>query len=132
MEPSWGQRTDKAGEKALSKDRIILLANSAARQEGFNPEDPEKCKTVYDEANVNWRELVRGHTSPKIDAQRHAAWPPIDSPIIDEVMLQRWPHLKGRDYQVVTYWHKPPEMDGGFWVLVDRKTGEIVLATQGD
>jgi hypothetical protein len=38
-----------------------------------------------------------------------------------------WPKLEGHDYQAVSYWRRPPATEGGLWILVDRKTGEILM-----
>jgi hypothetical protein len=54
---------------------------------------------------------------------------------------KRWPRLRGRDYQALQFWHHPhpyvePDkgviaygVEEGFWILVDKNTGEILLAT---
>jgi len=82
---------------ALSKERIIDIANAVARQAGWNL---DQAKIIYDEGNVYWRQVARGP----------------------------WTQLDGHDFQAVVYWHKQPIPEGGFWVLVDRNSGEVLSA----
>jgi len=60
--------------------------------------DPDQMTIRYDEGNALWR------ASNYTDVSE----------------------LADKDYQVVAYWMKPPAPEGGFWVLVDKKTGRIL------
>jgi len=60
--------------------------------------DPDQMTISYDEGNALWR------TSNYTDVSE----------------------LADKDYQAVSYWWKPLAPEGGFWVLVDKKTGRIL------
>ena len=60
--------------------------------------DPDQMDVVYDEGNGYWR----------------------------VANYKDMPELADKDYQAVAYLQKPTAPEGGFWVLVDKKTGRIL------
>jgi len=58
----------------------------------------EKMVIRYDEGNAMWKAVSPAYT----------------------------PDLPGQDYQAVAYFHERPTVEGGLWVLVHRKTGEVL------
>ena len=58
--------------------------------------DPDQMDVFYDEGNAVWRTLNYTDVS----------------------------ELADKDYQAVAYSQNPPVPEGGFWVLIDKKTGK--------
>jgi len=87
----------EGGKTVLSKEKIIKIADRAARRHGRKPED---CIVIYDEENAYWTRNV------------NARGP--------------WPELEGHDYQAVIYNYRVPRPSGSLWVLVDRNTGNVL------
>lgn len=80
----------------LSREQILDAANKVARKHGLNP---DRMTIRYDEGNEYWQA-----STSKLNM----------------------PELADKDYQAVSYWMKPLAPEGGFWVLVDKKTGRIL------
>jgi hypothetical protein len=88
-------------EGELSMEEILRIAHKAAVEDGVRI---RRFECIYDHGNERWERYV-----PLI-------------PIIEETAAE----FAGRDYQVVVY---VPKYDGPareVWVLVDRKTGEVL------
>jgi hypothetical protein len=115
-------------KRSLLREEIVNIATAAGRQ---YERDPEKWETVVDEGNIRWREFVV-HTlwEPSYDA-RGEVWPEITDDELKAAIAKRWPMLNNREYQVVTYRPRPPQTYGtdmGMEVLIDKSTGEIIVA----
>ena len=87
----------------LSREQIIDAANKVARNHGLNP---DQMMIRYDEGNEYWRASTSNYKD--------------------------MPELADKDYQAVSYWMKPISPEGGFWVLVDKKTGRILKTVRLD
>ena len=87
----------------LSKEEVIDAANRAARQHDLNP---NKCDIIYDEGNRLWRDAF-----PKLV-----------------------PDLDGHNYQAIRFWrrHSMPIPSEPRWILIDRKTGEVLKTVVGE
>jgi hypothetical protein len=106
------------GKNVLSREEIIRTANAEARRQGF---DPETHTVFYDEGNCHWR-------------TRAGPARPVTREDAEAEILDRWPELKGYDYQAVEYMVPRVPKRGlislarPLYVLVDRNTGEVLLA----
>ncbi len=114
------------------KEELIEYANIVARQQGY---DPAHCLVVYDEGKVRWKFIaIREIWEPCIDENGRARWREVDGDEFEAAVARRWPVLKGRDYQLITYLPWPirdgipkPDPDSGKWILLDRNTGATLL-----
>jgi hypothetical protein len=120
-------KSERGNRTLFSKEDILRVANAEAPRHRWDPAD---CKILYDEGNVGWRQAVL-ETSPGELENGRFVWP--DGTF--EKSIRRWPQLKGRDYQAVSYWRKGPTVDGRYvplfhgamWILIDRETGRVLL-----
>jgi hypothetical protein len=74
----------------------------------------------YDKGNRYWRKRLTW--GPNVTAGEEA----------EAVVLDRWPHLRGHDYQAIAYFLPFRKGDliftGPLYILVGRNTGEVLLA----
>ncbi len=120
---------DRERPGVSSEEQIIKAANVAARQHGY---DPNECGFYCDPDNGGWRSIF---VEPKI-VNGVAIWPKgkARDRMHDMGVRRTWPdlwrELQARDYQVVIYRHS--DLDGGLYVLVDKRTGEILFVFPED
>ncbi len=95
----------------LSKEQILNAANEAAQSsdlyiDGMAP--------YYDVDNEQWMNALS--QGKKQDADGVKEWEGL---------------IAGRCYQAVHYKAEKEMIDGAFWVLVDKETGEIIILIWG-
>lgn len=112
----------------LSEDEIIEAAHVAARQHGYDPNGGFYC----DIRNGEWMSFF---VAPEI-VDGVAIWPQGEARVrMHDIGVEReWPNLsrklKGRHYQVVIY--REWSLDTGLYVLVDKRTGDILFVHPED
>ena len=106
----------KSVKQALSRERIIEIANAAARNYGWNP---GSCTVVFDEGNAAWKADLS-------EIQRTLAAIPLPERKKFELPAGSW--FEGHDYQVVRYdpRGRGPGTAASLYVFVDRDTGEVL------
>jgi hypothetical protein len=108
---------EKRGQRVLSKEDILQAVD---RYFGLG-----RYRLIYDEGNAGWKESamrrIYGLTRSNINDDE-----------LERAIREKWPMLKGHDYQVVQYLSPSPRpgqyggRDGGGTVLVDRETGKML------
>jgi len=101
---------------SLPRRQIIEAANTAARQQGWSPDDGE-VSIFYDEGNVAWeRYVAEGERLARLRG------------IIDR-NADRSQCLAGHGFQVVRYDAPLRQRKENLWVLVDKETGDVLWVT---
>jgi hypothetical protein len=121
-------------EKEIMEKKTIAAANVALRRHG---RDPANYNAVYDEGNAPWKRFATMVCFPP--DKETGDWPEISDADFQTAILKRWPMLEGHGYQAVHYGSRPTMINGreyypadaDLWVLVDRKTGEVLLTLHG-
>lgn len=104
-----------SARRVLSAKELIDIASEAGRRYDYSPEE---WKVILDEGNARWKGFALFLLRP----------PSYDE--VEAAIVKRWPVLKDHDYQAMVYEERPPyhSWDAGLVVLIDRNTGEILLA----
>ncbi len=121
----------KWSEWVLLREEIIEIANIVAREQGY---DPAESLVLYDEGRVRWRwAAIREIWEPCV-VDGCKKWREVEDDEFETAVAKRWPMLKGRDYQLVLYFHRGTGDKGpiaglqaGKWILIDRNTGATLL-----
>ena len=107
----------------LTKEEIIKIAISKAKQLGYKTED---MNIIYDDDNKKIKEhLKRGGVSTYNEDTK--TWEK-DLPTTPE---QEYPGLKDKDYQSVYFGPKTIAKGGDLWVFIDKNTGEVIKFVGG-
>jgi hypothetical protein len=125
-------------KRVLTKEEIIAAADAVVQQCVMSNKGYE---ISLDEGNATWKTAARWRLLPYSRGGRHeASTAKADEDELNAKIVERWPMLAGRDYQVVSCSGKPVichfgdvqialgDIDGGLTVLVDRNTGKVLLA----
>ncbi len=91
---------DKA-KAQLSEEELIAIADTVAGERGWWPDE----RLDYNRGHEQWNEYIRKEFGPG-----------------------RRIGLEGHDYQAVRYVHRGAVLDGDLSVLIDKNTGEVLMA----
>ncbi len=97
----------------LSRERICQIAEEWVRKTDHLKEE-DKLAVSYDDGNREWLSFLKESEQ-------------------DEPEASQFYHkmLKGRDYQAVFIGDDPPSMGGTYFLLIGRRTGEVITFAAG-
>ena len=96
----------------LTKEQIIEIANKALITHHLNM---DKITVYYDTDNKEWTNYLRMLREEEAPA---------------EFACFEKEYLEGRNIQAIHYSLGPNIIDGAYWLLIDKKTGEIIITIQ--
>ncbi|MBI3996844.1 MAG: hypothetical protein HY352_04225 [Candidatus Omnitrophica bacterium] len=99
----------QAAERAWTRSELLTIADEEARRHGV---DIEQASVSFDGFNSAWGAYVERRKSIGLNTAA--------------------PELNGRGYWAVYYAPMTPMRGGDLWVMIDKSTGEVIMALEGE